>query len=604
MQKQLKSLLIGSAVIWLSAYISGCATNTGNSFQQVPAVETTEIDKSKESESSRPLSAQSLYDLMLAELALRRGSSNQAIDLYIQQAKTQQDPSIAEQAAKLAYTLELYSTVITACDIWLSLDSNNYEAISLKAIALMNLRKAPQAYILLEQSLNNPDTALFTHLALHAKNDQQRWQLNKYYLKLLNEKSNNNLNLLLGIAYLNFKKGNAEQAMSYIKRAQDIDAQSLDALLLETEVLHAQNDPDALNKLKRFLDSNPQNHEAHDKALSLLTKIDPDAALNILNPLLKKNPKPYLMLRLAKANLQLKRYRNAEVILERLLLSPGYQTQAHYLLGLIKRKQERLREAVAHFHVSQQKNYLVPATEALIGTLIAMNDQKTALQQFDIARGKASKPSSKLHLFLLEASLRHQLKDYSGALRTFDRALRHFPNNLQARYNRALINFENKNISAAVRDLQGILKTEPQYSPALNALAYIYSQNKNQLNDANILIDEALKITPENPEYLDTKGWIAFLQGDYPGAIQYLQLAYQKKKDPAIAAHLGESLWANNNKEKALEVWSEARILFPGNPVITKTLDRLNIYPQLLNRHAKPKSKPAPADTDFNFNFN
>jgi tetratricopeptide (TPR) repeat protein len=69
-------------------------------------------------------------------------------------------------------------------------------------------------------------------------------------------------------------------------------------------------------------------------------------------------------------------------------------------------------------------------------------------------------------------------------------------------------------------------------------------------------------------------GWIHFKLGNLEIGLQYIKKAYAINKDPEIAAHLGEILWAQGKKEEAKEIWKNSLNRFPSNTVLKETANR------------------------------
>jgi tetratricopeptide (TPR) repeat protein len=69
-------------------------------------------------------------------------------------------------------------------------------------------------------------------------------------------------------------------------------------------------------------------------------------------------------------------------------------------------------------------------------------------------------------------------------------------------------------------------------------------------------------------------GWAYYRLGQHKKALQYLQQAFDKLKDPEIAAHLGEVLWVLGNKERARQIWDEALRETPKDRVLLNVIER------------------------------
>ena len=96
---------------------------------------------------------------------------------------------------------------------------------------------------------------------------------------------------------------------------------------------------------------------------------------------------------------------------------------------------------------------------------------------------------------------------------------------------------EQGNPNAAISYLKMAIQKDPNHDAALNYLGYLYVQMDKNLDEAQELIERALKISPEEPAYLDSLGWLYFKKGDLDKALDYVKRA-AVKEDPEIYYHL------------------------------------------------------------------
>lgn len=94
----------------------------------------------------------------------------------------------------------------------------------------------------------------------------------------------------------------------------------------------------------------------------------------------------------------------------------------------------------------------------------------------------------------------------------------------------------------------------------MNNYSYFLSLEKKDLQKAERMIGEAIKLEPNNSTFLDTYGWVFFQQGNYTLAKIYLQSALNKggDKSPEILDHYGDVLYMTGDEEGALEYWKRA----------------------------------------------
>jgi len=89
-----------------------------------------------------------------------------------------------------------------------------------------------------------------------------------------------------------------------------------------------------------------------------------------------------------------------------------------------------------------------------------------------------------------------------------------------------------------------------------NGVAYVWALQGRNLPQALEFIDKALTADPQDPEMLDTKGWILYQMQAYDQAFHFVCLAMLGKPgDPELRLHLGDIYCALGLNEKAKQEW-------------------------------------------------
>jgi predicted Zn-dependent protease len=84
-------------------------------------------------------------------------------------------------------------------------------------------------------------------------------------------------------------------------------------------------------------------------------------------------------------------------------------------------------------------------------------------------------------------------------------------------------------------------------------------------------INIVLKQAPDNPAYLDTRGWILHKAGrNYEALQQLLKACAADNQEPVILDHTGDVLFAIGNDILALDFWKKSYINDPQASVATK----------------------------------
>lgn len=94
----------------------------------------------------------------------------------------------------------------------------------------------------------------------------------------------------------------------------------------------------------------------------------------------------------------------------------------------------------------------------------------------------------------------------------------------------------------------------------LNNYAYFLSEENRDLEQAEKMARQAVKLEANNATYLDTYAWVCFKQGNYTMAKIYIERALlnDDTQSAEIVEHYGDILWFCNDKAKALEQWKLA----------------------------------------------
>jgi tetratricopeptide (TPR) repeat protein len=141
-----------------------------------------------------------------------------------------------------------------------------------------------------------------------------------------------------------------------------------------------------------------------------------------------------------------------------------------------------------------------------------------------------------------------------------------------------------KNYSAARDSYEKLLSIDPDYSRALNNLAYFYSEREVDLDKAYKLAEKAHQLLPDDGPTADTLGWILYKRADYTRALSMLQEGAAKlPDDPEIQYHLGMTQYMLGNEgpaRLALEPATQSSKDFPGKDVAARRLALLAIDPK------------------------
>lgn len=178
--------------------------------------------------------------------------------------------------------------------------------------------------------------------------------------------------------------------------------------------------------------------------------------------------------------------------------------------------------------------------------------------------------------YLYLSSLYEDVKDLVAAERTIREGLARFSRNADLYYVLGSLQEKTNRFEESIRSMEKVLEIDPQNADALNFIGYTYADRGIHLDQAERLIEQALKLKPDNGYILDSMGWVHFRKNRYESALHYLQKALEFLPDDAsIMEHLGDVLVALGRKEEALDYYGRAAKASPENSKLRKKIDDL-----------------------------
>ncbi|OYU45756.1 MAG: hypothetical protein CFE44_05825 [Burkholderiales bacterium PBB4] len=246
----------------------------------------------------------------------------------------------------------------------------------------------------------------------------------------------------------------------------------------------------------------------------------------------------------------------AYVLLAQLAEQNGAFDQALGYLGKIQSRQELVRIAARQADLLARQGKMDDALKLL-----------RTLPEYE--------PGTAREKVNAEVQLLRDHKQLTEAYKAVSEGLRRFPEDLDLKYDMAMLAERIGEFAEMERLLDQIIATKPDYHAAYNALGYSLADRNIRLDEARLLINKALGYAPKDPFILDSLAWLEFRSGNVTEAVKLLRGAFQERPDAEIAAHLGEVLWTMEQREEAKAIWNEGMRLNPANETLLETTKRL-----------------------------
>lgn len=250
-------------------------------------------------------------------------------------------------------------------------------------------------------------------------------------------------------------------------------------------------------------------------------------------------------------------------------------TQAYLSLAQIAEKRKDFVGAEAWIGKIENAGEMVQAQTRRASILASQG--KLAQGQELIRSLPERNPGDARQKLLAEVALLRDVKEYKLAYDLLTKAAASYPQDSDVLYDQAMMAEKLGQLPEMERLLRKVIELKPDGYNAYNALGYSFADRKMRLPEAKQLIQKALEFAPADPFIRDSLGWVEFRLGNMAEASQILADAFKAKPNAEIAAHLGEVLWTQGERDMALAIWREGMLLEPENETLLETIKRLKV---------------------------
>ncbi len=523
------------------------------------------------------LTAEVMYEFLLAEIALQRGQTNVATQAYLDLARRTRDPRVARRAAEVAMHARMPNAAVEASRIWYEVEPASDDALRAYSSLLVATGKLDEA----EPHLRN---------LIARKPEETGEQLQQLSQFLGSNKDKGAvLRLVRRLAEPHAQVPGARLAVAQAAFAAEDDALALEearaagklrpgweqASLVEGAVLQKRSVGESVNHYRAFLTTYPKSRQVRMQlARALVTERDYDGARAEFQTLTKDHPNdPEVVYAVGLLSMQLEDWALAETHLKKLLtLEFRDHDLVRMYLGQIAEERKDYAGALERYRSIKNVEHLLTAQIRQANVIAKQGDlgaARSILQQAHVGNNQ-----QRVQVTLAETQLLRDASKTGDAFEVAERALEKLPNHPDLLYDHAMLAEKLDRVELMEASLRKVIAIQPDHAHAHNALGYSLADRNLRLDEARELIEKALKISPEDYFIVDSMGWVLYRQGDLQGALKHLQRAYKGRPDAEIAAHLGEVLWQIGQRDEAQRIWQEGAKKSPDNETLQKTIKR------------------------------
>lgn len=522
--------------------------------------------------------SQLFYELLVSELAIRRGELQVAAEGYMRATERTDDPRVAERATQLAVYYQEWEGATKTAKRWLALNPTAIGAH--ETLAQIHLRQndreaAVDAFVVWIESIDDKN-ATFEFVNQLLRRDPNRALAYEVSGELTNRFAEEPL-AHVGRARMAIAVGERDEALDAANAALVLDAQSVDAALVKAQVQISKGDsPAAIETLQVAVSAQPDSLPLHMGFAQLLVEAElydrAGAVMERASELSVGDSDTWL--RLGLLALSAERNDSAQRYLSGVLNDDPYSERAHFYLARIADRGHDYETAIQHYDSVPEGEFYITSKVRAAELTADRGDVDDGLERLKELVPMSGDPAIQVQLVTAQSRILQDADRGEEAVAVLTNGLEQFPGDADLLYARAITAERNGDNQRMEEDLQQLLEAEPNNAHALNALGYHLVVNNTRLDDAQIYLEKAMALQPGDAAITDSLGWLRFRQGRLEEAKDLLTEAYALFPDGEIAAHLGEVLWMMGDTLGARKVWDKALESEPDHKVLNEVVNR------------------------------
>ncbi len=565
-----------AVAVLLSLALSGC---TASSPRDVgPEVESSapRDPEMPALETASSLSKETLYKILVAEFAGRRGQVEIALDSYLEVAEATRDPAVAERAVRIAVFSRDQERGLQASKLWTEIDPANLDARRVYAALLMRagrLDDAVEELAVIVASPNDNETR-FTLIGDMLAREKDKAAAAQVMDRIVLRHPNNTHATFAQVQLLG-RTGDFERALTLLDDVLETSPDHERAVIYKARILQREaRTTEALSVLAGYLERAPRSEDVRMTYARLLVDAKRyDDARSQFELLSEQNPEDAdVAYALGLLLLQTNRYAEAKKQFHRLVDLGKRVDSAYYYLGQIGETEENFDAALDAYERVGDGDHRLNA-QIRVGMILA-EQGKVKQARAHLHGIRVNNQQEAVRVFRSEAEILVRKDRLEEAMTVYDSALGEYPQNSDLLYARAMLAEKLDLIEILEQDLRDILSREPNNADALNALGYTLADRTTRYEEALGFIKRAYELRPDDHFIVDSMGWIMYRLGRYDEALKHLRRAIELNNDPEVAAHLGEVLWVMGDKQAARKVWNSALETTPGDKRLLDVIKR------------------------------
>jgi tetratricopeptide (TPR) repeat protein len=256
--------------------------------------------------------------------------------------------------------------------------------------------------------------------------------------------------------------------------------------------------------------------------------------------------------------MEMKNLDKATSIFKTILEKNPTSDRVHYYLGSIYENLDQVDNTIKELKLIQPTFRLYK--DVVLHTAFLLEKQQLLSEAKEYLKDAITKVPRVSEFHLFQAHLEEQAGNITPAITLLEAALESFPEDEKLHYYLGTLYDRQGTYEKSIKEMERIIQFNPQHVDALNYLGYTWTVKGVRLQDAEIVLRRALKLSPKNAYVKDSWGWYLFVRGKLKEAVIELEkAALLMPSEPTILEHLGDAYLSINLKEKAVTQYLNAR---------------------------------------------
>ncbi|MFZ7112086.1 MAG: tetratricopeptide repeat protein [Desulfatiglandales bacterium] len=240
-------------------------------------------------------------------------------------------------------------------------------------------------------------------------------------------------------------------------------------------------------------------------------------------------------------------------------------SKSRYYLAAAYEEKGDTEKALDHFgRVGEGSEYY---SKAIMHMAYILDGRERTDEAVEILKRAVAVEREQVELHLMLATFLETGKAYEEAVTVLREGLERDQRNVDLLFRYGVVLDKMGRKDACILEMKKILEIDPEHADALNYIGYTYAEQGIRLDEAEALIERALRVKPDSGYIVDSLGWVFYQKGRYDEAVKQLERAASLvPEDPTVAEHLGDVYSKKGRYEEGLEMYEKALSLTHPEP--------------------------------------